>query len=300
MLAPVQRPPSTETSGWLAKLDLRYVKKADQTVLHHAHQGPLRVLKSLYPEQPSVCHNVLVHPPSGLIGSDRIDVQIHVEEGAHGLITTPGATRFLGRSSQWARQTVHMRLASRARLEWLPLETLVYNGAWASNRLVFELAPQSSLMCWDVYALGLAASHQTFEAGALEVQCEWPQRWQERALIQATDSVLLDGPLGLQGRRTLGQMVLAWDALAHLDSLHGLEAILDDSRALLTRLSDAPGTPQAPAWVWGLTASQPGLLQLRVLADHAHQIHTVFQSVWALWRAKAWDMPAVACRSWQL
>lgn len=269
-------------------------------MLHHAHQGPLRVLKSLYPEHPSVCHNVLVHPPSGLIGSDRIDVQVQVEEGAHGLITTPGATRFLGRSGHWAEQSVRMRLAPHARLEWLPLETLVYSGAWARNRLVFELAPQSSLMCWDIYALGLPASHQTFEAGALDAQCDWPQRWHERTLIHATDSLLLDGPLGLQGRRTLGQMLLAWDALPGLDQAQALETLVDDTRDQLTRLADGVDSPRSADWVWGLTMPQPGLLQLRVMAHHAHHIHTAFQTTWALWRAQVWGLPAQACRSWQL
>ena len=304
MLAPVRRPPSAEAAGWRAQLDLRYKKKGEQTVVHHAHQGPLRVLKSLYPEHPSVCHNVLVHPPSGLIGSDRIDIDVQVEEGAHGFITTPGATRFLGRSTQWAQQSVRIRLAPHARLEWLPLETLVYSGAWARNRLVFELAPQSSLMCWDIYALGLPASDQAFEAGALDAQCDWPQRWHERTLIQATDPVLLDGALGLQGRRTLGQMLLAWDALPGLNSPQALEALLEATREQLTRLAeasdDATGTSTSAQWVWGLTTPQPGLVQLRVLADHAHHIHTACQTTWALWRSQAWGLPAVACRSWQL
>ncbi len=72
--------------SWLAKLSLNYRLDADRTTFQFQHEGPLRVLQSLYPEGPGVCHNVLVHPPSGLVGGDVLDVQVSVGEGAHGLV----------------------------------------------------------------------------------------------------------------------------------------------------------------------------------------------------------------------
>ena len=82
--------------GWHASLQLNYRLEQKRCILHHQHQGPLRVLKSLYPEGDAICHNVLVHPPSGLVGGDRLNIAVHLHEGAHALITTPGATRFYG------------------------------------------------------------------------------------------------------------------------------------------------------------------------------------------------------------
>ena len=57
--------------GWAARLALAYRSEpwhdgAQRTVLQSRHEGPLRVLASLYPEAPSVCHNVIVHPPGGI------------------------------------------------------------------------------------------------------------------------------------------------------------------------------------------------------------------------------------------
>ena len=49
---------------WHASLELDYTLSAARTVAHHRHQGPLRILQSLYPEGDTVCHNVLVHPTS--------------------------------------------------------------------------------------------------------------------------------------------------------------------------------------------------------------------------------------------
>lgn len=54
--------------SWLAKLDVDYSVEDQRCVARHLHEGPLRILKSLYPEGDAVCHNILVHPPSGLVG----------------------------------------------------------------------------------------------------------------------------------------------------------------------------------------------------------------------------------------
>ncbi len=96
---------------WHASLQLDYTLEGPRTVARHAHNGPLRILQSLYPEGDAVCHNVLVHPPGGLVGGDTLDITATVGPGAHGLVTTPGATRFyrstgeraLQRTSPWPK-----------------------------------------------------------------------------------------------------------------------------------------------------------------------------------------------------
>ncbi|HAJ12026.1 MAG TPA: urease accessory protein, partial [Comamonadaceae bacterium] len=55
---------------WHAHLQLGYTLEDARSVARYEHNGPLRILQSLYPEGDSVCHNVLVHPPGGLVGGD--------------------------------------------------------------------------------------------------------------------------------------------------------------------------------------------------------------------------------------
>lgn len=50
---------------WHAQLALNYSLQAGKTSVHFTHDGPLRILKSLYPEGPAICHNVLVHLRAG-------------------------------------------------------------------------------------------------------------------------------------------------------------------------------------------------------------------------------------------
>ncbi|MGB4359742.1 MAG: urease accessory protein UreD, partial [Rhodoferax sp.] len=58
--------------SWHAQLDIAYRLEQQRSVVRHSHNGPLRVLQSLYPEGDAICHNVLVHPPGGLVGGDTL------------------------------------------------------------------------------------------------------------------------------------------------------------------------------------------------------------------------------------
>ena len=119
--------------SWHAQLDLNYRLEAARSVARHQHKGPLRILQSLYPEGDAICHNVLVHPPGGLVGGDTLDITVQVEPGAHGLITTPGATRFYRSAGELALQNTQIRVAAGGRLEWLPTEAICYHQCYAET-----------------------------------------------------------------------------------------------------------------------------------------------------------------------
>ncbi|MBC7704423.1 MAG: urease accessory protein UreD, partial [Rhodoferax sp.] len=191
---------------WHASLQVNYRLEADRTVARHVHKGPLRILQSLYPEGGAICHNVLVHPPGGLVGGDRLDIDVTAAPGSHALLTTPGATRFYKSLGDAALQHTLIRLASDTRLEWLPLETICYSGCVAENRLQFELAPGAELIGWDVTALGLPTAGQAFARGSFCQHIEMPGVWLERGRIDASDQRLLDSPLGFAGHRCLASI----------------------------------------------------------------------------------------------
>jgi urease accessory protein len=206
--------------AWHAQLDLNYrLSPSDassdtrhQTVLNFSHNGPLRILQSLYPEDLRICHNVLVHPPGGVAGGDDLDIRLHVAESAHALITTPGATRFYKTLGEPAIQRTVAQLGDGARLEWLPLENIAYSGCLAENRLQVQLAPTAQVIGWDVTVLGLPAAQQPFERGEFTQHLELlhptgpHSPWIERGKIAADDQRLLQSPLGLAGHTCLATM----------------------------------------------------------------------------------------------
>ncbi len=276
--------------AWHARLNLDYRADAATagTRLDFRHDGPLRVLKSLFPEGPEVCHTVVVHPPGGIVGGDTLSVALSLGEGAHALVTTPGATRFYRSGGERASQAIHARVAAGARLEWLPLETLVHSGAHADNRMDFELAPGAEMIGWDCVALGLPAADAPFVAGVYRHDIAVGPRWLERGRTEAGDAELLDGPCGWAGRRALGAL---WFAAG--------TPLADDRREQLLDAAREIAGAHALAATAGATAPQPDVVTLRVLAPRVEPIHDLLASVWRAWRALAWSRAPCAPRVWR-
>jgi len=274
---------------WHARLQLDLRLEAGRSVARFQHDGPLRVLQTLYPEGDAICHNVLVHPPGGLVGGDVLDVSVHVDAGAHGLIATPGAARFYRSDGAPAIQRVQLSLATGARLEWLPHEAICYSGCIAENRLAMQLAPGAEVLGWDVCALGLPAASQPFERGSLLQQLSLNDAWLERGHLRAANQRLLDSPLGLAGRRCLATMWFAAGAELH-------RGRMAQALALAREVIEA----HPVAATAGATSPCNQLIVVRVLADVVEPAMALLRGVRDTWRAHLWNLPATQPRLWAL
>ena len=274
---------------WHASLDLNYTLQDDRSVLHFAHSGPLRVLKSLYPEGERICHNVLVHPPSGLVGGDTLEINAHLADGCHALITTPGATRFYRSEGALALQKTRLYLQAGARMEWLPLEAILYNGCRAENRLSVQLVSEAELIAWDVSTLGLPHAQQDFVQGSYCQHIEIPNVWLERGIIEASDTRLLNSPLGLNGHRCIGSLFFACG-----------NALARERKTVLLESARQCVSEHALRASAGVTSPNPQVVILRVLGDEAETVVQLLKTVWAAWRRQVWDMPAPQPRIWAM
>ncbi|MBO9512867.1 MAG: urease accessory protein UreD [Variovorax sp.] len=274
---------------WHAQLALDYRLEQQRSTARFRHDGPLRILQSLYPEGDAVCHNVLVHPPGGLVGGDTLDIRVHAAAGSHGLVTTPGASRFYRSEGELALQRTELSLEAGARLEWLPLEAICYSGCRAENRLTLRVAPGAELIGWDVTALGLPAADQPFERGTLQQHIEVPGVWLERGRIDASDARLLQSPLGFAGHRCLASIFfVAGSAVAR----ERREAALDAARALIER--------HALQGSAGVTSPHAEVIVLRALAPVVEPAMQLLRQVWMAWRAELWKLPAQPPRIWAM
>ncbi|MBS0426841.1 MAG: urease accessory protein UreD [Proteobacteria bacterium] len=272
---------------WHARLDIAYHHDHGRSLARFRHDGPLRILQSLYPEGDAICHNVLVHPPGGLVGGDTLDIAVDAAAGSHGLITTPGASRFYRSDGELALQRTRLNVAAGARLEWLPLEALCYSGCLAENRLQMQVAPGGELIGWDITALGLPLSGQPFVAGRYQQHIELPGVWLERGRIDAHDRRLLESPLGLAGRQCLASL---FHVVGEPMPRPRRERLLDIAREALGE--------HALADTAGATAPNAQVVVLRVLAPLVEPAVQLLRTVWAGWRREMWGLPATPPRIW--
>jgi urease accessory protein len=270
--------------AWHAKLELDYGSDVQsgthKTIVQHRHTGPLRILQSLYPEGDGICHNILVHPPGGLVGGDTLEMLIKVGKDSHGLITTPGATRFYRSRGELALQQTSIHIQPGGRLEWLPLENIAYSDCFAENKWVAQLDAGAEMMGWDVTALGLPAANQPFAKGQFLQHTELTGAWLERGLLAALDTCLLESPLGLAGHRCLASIFfLTSNALTRPRKEKALEA----ARAIASQHTLAASI--------GVTSPQPQVLVARVLSPLVESAMDALRKIRAVWRSELWGLP---------
>lgn len=190
-------------AGWLASLDLEFRRRADATILaRRVHLGPLRVQKPFYPEGAEVCHTLLLHPPAGIAGGDALAITATATSDAHALLTTPGAGKWYRSAAPWASQRLNFEVGAGGVLEWLPQETIVFDGALASMQTRVSLAEKAGFIGWETLCLGRRASGESFSSGAIRlltrIEREGRPIWLERGMLEG-GSRLLQSAAGFAG-----------------------------------------------------------------------------------------------------
>jgi len=287
--------------SWYASLNISYSHQEGVTRAQHEHKGPLRILKSLYPEGAGICHNVLIHPPSGLVGGDTLDIRIQVQDKAHALITTPGATRFYRSQALLAQQNVNATLRGESRLEWVPLEALAYDGCRALNQCVFDLKDASEMIAWDITALGMPSADLPFKSGDFTQHFEIKDRWLDRGLIRGDDRDLLQSPLGLNGRKSISTLVFA-SALAMTSSRR--DQLLEIARSVIaTKCAEGQSSKTIPGYLEmqvGATSPNAHVIVVRMLSGLVEPSMHLCRNIWLAWRSNIWGLKKVKPRIWSM
>ncbi len=270
-------------AGWIAELRLRYQREQARTLLREkSHVGPLVVQKALYPEGDGVCHSIIVHPPGGIAGGDRLSIDAKAEAGAHVLLTTPGATRWYRTLGPEAAQTITLTAERDAVIEWLPQETIYFNEAIAHNGLHVSLAANACFIGWEIACLGRQSSGEVFESGrvrqAMSIDVEGRPVLIERGKLSAED-VAMSSPIGLAGNSVYGTFI------AHAPACD--EKLLDACRSVLSEAENA-----------GLTLIGSTLVG-RCLGTSSEAMKQLFVKWWSIVREPLTGQPANPPRIWR-
>jgi len=266
--------------GWQAHLALEFTSREAVTVLSgNRHTGPLRVQRPLYPEG-GVCHVCLLHPPGGVVGGDRLRLEVEVKSDAAALITTPGATKFYRSGGARAIQENRLSIERNGWLEWLPQESIVYPDADAGIATRVNLAEGAGFMGWEVVCIGLPACGRPFTAGRLETRLEIQRGgrpiFKDRLMV--ADETDIRRPAGLRGCSVSATFV----------ATGGNPEMLPPLRRIVNA---------DPKRLAGITLMED-LLVARYIGNTSSEAKRLFQEIWTWLRPHLSGRPACAPRIW--
>jgi len=273
----------SDSSGWHARLALDFARLGLRTALvGNRHTGPLRVQKPLHPEGEAVCHAIVLHPPAGIVGGDCLEIAVNLAAGAHALLTTPGAGKWYRSGGPGASLTQTITVADGAICEWLPQETLVFDGARGGQTTEIELAGDARFIGIELICFGRTASGERFAHGDFSMRTrihrDGQTLWLERGRV-AGNSPLLASPVGLVGQPVVGTM---WVVGAQMD-----EGLRNACRAVMPEVGTG-----------GVTLLPGGVLLARWLGPACEPGREWFARLWAVLRPALTGRAAVTPRIW--
>jgi urease accessory protein len=244
------------------------------TRLAHLHQAaPLR---ALFPETCRMDLPVaaLTATCGGFTGGDRMSTSIGMGRGTHAMAIAQAAEKLYRSAGGETRIEIALDVEAGGWLEWLPQETILFNGARMRRETTIDLAGDAAVLAGEMLVFGRAAHGESMTRGlvhdAWSVKRDGTLIWADR--FHAVDAALIEAlehPAALKGMRAAAMLVHAGPGAA----------------ARLTLLRDL--MLLAPAELRCAATFVNGVLVARWLAADALTLRPSFAAAWMALRSEA-------------
>ncbi len=189
-------PDSIRASGAIKARFEKYPGRTDVARLFES--GGLRLRR---PRVGQACEGVIINTGGGMAGGDRAELAFELGPGAAVTITTQSAEKVYRAQGLPAEVEIGLDLAAEAQLNWLPQETILFNGARLNRRLALNMAADARALVIESTTFGRLAMGETLTRGT------FGDRWRVRRagkLVFAEDVRLSDNIAGRLDRPALG------------------------------------------------------------------------------------------------
>lgn len=254
------------------RLDLSFRRRGDATAINRSFQSGctrMRLPRTESAGEPPAA--VLINTAGGLAEGDRLHHDIVWGEGTRAIVTSQAAEKVYRALSAGSRIDLTLRVEAGAHAEWLPQETILFDGARLNREAKVILAEDVSFLGVEAVVLGRAAMGETMRAGALRDRL---RIWRGGRLIYA-DALTLNADIEqLMAKAAIGGGASAMAVLVHAAA--GAPALIDPVRQAL---EGARGRAAASTW--------NGLLAVRFLAPDGETLRHDIAAALSVLRAGA-------------
>lgn len=227
--------------------------------------------------------SMLVNTSGGLVGGDRLSVTVEVQAKAKLLVMAQAAEKLYRSAAEDVLWDVTLNAHDHAWLEWLPQETIVFEGARLRRRTCLDLTQQSQCLAGEMLVFGRAAHQEIFTHGLLrdawEVRINGRLTWADALHMEKDIAATLGTSSGFNGAHACATMVAhIGDPVAVRDAVRALPPPPDSVRFGVTVIeglligrwlsADPLALRQHYAVVWG---------QARHMAGN---LHTILPRLW--------------------
>jgi urease accessory protein len=259
------------------------------TRLTHLYQrDPLRVLFPV-PAAGDPTLAVLLTTSGGLVAGDRLDIDVHLATGAAAHVTASAAEKVYRSLGPTTTIRQSLSVGAGAALEFLPLETILFDGSRLCRETTVELGQGAAFLGGDILVFGRHARGERFTRGFLrevwQVRRDGRLVWGDALHLEDDIAGIIDDPACFNGAAAFATMILApggREARGLLDSAREIQSVATASelRAGVTTIA--------------------GLVIARWLATDAAAVRRAYADLACHFRQVAMGLPPLLPRLWHV
>ncbi len=265
---------------------LRFVHIDGETRLAGLYQhDPLRVLFPQPAEGEAPCA-AIVTTSGGLVGGDVVEIEVSTGPGARALVMPQAAEKVYRSAGADCRIDVVLDVGAGGWLEWLPRETILFDGARLRRLTRIDVAPGARVLAGEMLVFGRHARGERLVTGlvrdAWEIRRDGRLVWADALHLDERLAEILAHPAGFDGAQAAATTVYTDDAPDQLP---------DAARELL---------PGDTADLRCAATVVSGVLITRWIGRDAFRLRREFGRFWAEFRGRAAGLPARLPRLWDV